>query len=120
MKKNEIQNAPYEQNATAPNVFPVRNSQIPAIELGDAAVGEREAGHHRQQAAAGQTAVADQAGVDHAQHEGGPGERGQAQRAGIGGRPASHPSARGLGRGRHVGLARPDVCGFHLILLMRG
>ena len=31
MKKNEIQNAPYEQNATAPNVFPVRNSQIPAV-----------------------------------------------------------------------------------------
>jgi len=30
MKKNEIQNAPYEQNATAPNVLPVRNSQIPA------------------------------------------------------------------------------------------
>ena len=30
MKKNEIQNAPYEQNATAPNVFPVRNSHSPA------------------------------------------------------------------------------------------
>ena len=28
--KYEIQNAPNEQNATAPNVLPVRNSQIPA------------------------------------------------------------------------------------------
>ena len=29
-KKNEIQNAPYDENATAPNVLPVRNSHIPA------------------------------------------------------------------------------------------
>ena len=29
-KKKEIQNAPNELNATAPNVFPVRNSHIPA------------------------------------------------------------------------------------------
>src|SRR3954452_8846210 len=30
MAQNDSQNAPYEQNATAPNVFPVRNSHRPA------------------------------------------------------------------------------------------
>ena len=92
----------------------------PRDELGDAPVGERERGHHRQQTAADQTAVADQAGVDHAEHEGGPGERGETERTRIGRRPAGHPSAHGLGGRRHVGLAPSDVCGFHRILLMRG
>ncbi len=41
------QKAPYELNATAPNVLPFLNSHHPAIELAEPTVGEGQADHDR-------------------------------------------------------------------------
>ena len=86
--QNESQNAPNEQNASAPNVLPLANSHIPA-NVADPAVEQGEPEHrlHRR---------AEHVGVDHGQEERRAGEAGQAERSRVGdGRRRRHWSGKG-------------------------
>ncbi len=83
-------------------------------QLSDAAVGERQRRDHGQQPATGASLAADQAGVDQAEHERRPGERGEPQRPRVRWRPASGTARGWIRRRCKVRLAGANVGSFHV------
>ena len=90
--QNESQNAPNEVKATAPKVFPVRNSPHPGQDLGDPTVGERQSQHHRLSSAIYQI------GVEHTEDKGGEGKGPEPQRPWVG----RFPTRTDLGGADHL------------------